>query len=124
MNQGSGSNVASRSPVVRIAQGAGNASRSGMDAMAKRRLIAEVCKVVGARVGAVMPDACNDPKLSRRQRQTLRHLLEGDLEKQVAAKLGVSRHTIHIYVKALYKHFDVSSRGELLAKCLSQARSG
>jgi DNA-binding NarL/FixJ family response regulator len=123
MGHGTGSQLVSRVPLVRVAKGIGDASPSGMDAMAKRRLIADVCKVVGTRVGAVMPDACNDPRLSRRQRQTLRHLLEGDLEKQVAAKLGVSRHTVHVYVKALYKHFGVCSRGELLAKCLSQTRS-
>jgi DNA-binding CsgD family transcriptional regulator len=50
--------------------------------------------------------------------QTLRSLLGGDSEKQCAAKLGVSHHTVHVYVKALYKKYGVSSRGELLAKCL------
>ena len=43
-------------------------------------------------------------------------LLAGDSEKQVAAKLGLSRHTIHVYVKQLYKHYEVSSRAELLAQ--------
>ena len=95
-----------------------------MDLTAKRRLIADVCKVVGSRVGSLLPDACNDPKLSPRQRQTLRRSLAGDLEKQVAAaKLGLSRHTVHVYVKAIYRHFGVSSRGELLAKCLSSHSS-
>jgi DNA-binding CsgD family transcriptional regulator len=119
MSQGMGSHAERFEPIVREAQGIGDAS-IGLDEVAKRRLIAEVCKVVGTRVGAVMPDACNDPKLSRRQRQTLQLLLKGDIEKEVAAKLGVSRHTVHVYVKALYKHFGVSSRGELLAKCLSR----
>lgn len=49
-------------------------------------------------------------------RQTLTHLLRGDSEKQVAAKLGVSQHTVHVYVKSLYRHFGVSSRGELMAR--------
>jgi DNA-binding NarL/FixJ family response regulator len=119
MSQGAGSKAERVAPTIREVRGAALSS-PGPDAMAKRRLIAEVCKVVGRRVGAVMPDACNDAKLSRRQRQTLQFLLEGDLEKQVAAKLGVSRHTVHVYVKALYKHFGVNSRGELLAKCLSR----
>jgi DNA-binding CsgD family transcriptional regulator len=48
-------------------------------------------------------------------KQTLQRLLIGDSEKQIAAHLGVSRHTVHVYVKALYKGFGVSSRGELLA---------
>jgi hypothetical protein len=34
----------------------------------------------------------------------------------VAARLDLSRHTIHNYVKALHQRFEVSSRGELLAK--------
>ena len=54
--------------------------------------------------------------LSPRMLQTLRSLLEGDSEKQAAAKLGLSPHTIHVYVKALYKRYNVSSRGELLAR--------
>ena len=41
--------------------------------------------------------------------------MNGDSEKQVAARLGLSRHTVHIYVKHLYKHFGVNSRGELLS---------
>ena len=55
--------------------------------------------------------------LSPRLRETLQHLMLGDNEKQVAYKLKLSPYTIHDYVKALYKHFEVSSRAELLAKC-------
>jgi len=50
--------------------------------------------------------------------QTLRLLARGLGEKQVAAELGLSPHTVHEYVKTLYRHFGVSSRGELLALCL------
>lgn len=56
--------------------------------------------------------------LPRRLRQTLEYLLRGDSEKQIASRLGISRHTVHDYVKSLYKRMEVSSRGELLAKCL------
>jgi DNA-binding CsgD family transcriptional regulator len=52
------------------------------------------------------------PRLS----QTLHELLQGASEKQIAMKLELSRHTIHNYVKALHQRFQVSSRGELLAK--------
>jgi DNA-binding CsgD family transcriptional regulator len=54
--------------------------------------------------------------LSPRVSQTLEHLLAGDSEKQIAGKLQLSRHTVHVYVKSLYKTFDVNSRGELLAR--------
>ena len=53
--------------------------------------------------------------LSPRQRQTLERLLEGDSEKQIALRLGLRRSTVHEYVTALHRHFDVASRGELLA---------
>jgi DNA-binding CsgD family transcriptional regulator len=42
-------------------------------------------------------------------------LLEGDSEKQVAARLGISPVSVHDYVKALYRYFGVNSRGELMA---------
>jgi len=59
-------------------------------------------------------------KLSPRLRQTLACLLEGDSEKQVAARLGLSRPTAHQYVTALYRHFKVGSRGQLLAHIIKR----
>ncbi len=59
--------------------------------------------------------------LPPRLRQTLLCLLEGDAEKQVALRLGLSRHTVHEYVGALYRRFGVQSRAELLALCLRLA---
>jgi DNA-binding CsgD family transcriptional regulator len=44
--------------------------------------------------------------LSRRLRQTLICLIEGDSEKQVAARLGLSQATTHQYVTSLYRFFD------------------
>ena len=54
--------------------------------------------------------------LPPRLKPVLNHLLQGDAEKQVAVKLGLSRHTVHEYVKMLYRKLGVSSRGELLAR--------
>jgi DNA-binding CsgD family transcriptional regulator len=53
--------------------------------------------------------------ISPRAAQTLELLLDGGSEKQIAAQLGISRHTVHVYVKFLYRHFGVCSRGELMA---------
>ena len=53
--------------------------------------------------------------LTPRQQDVLWALRSGDSEKQVAAKLGVSIHTVHVYVKAIYRHFNVNSRGELMS---------
>jgi DNA-binding CsgD family transcriptional regulator len=62
--------------------------------------------------------------LPPRLRQTLECLLDGDSEKQVALRLGLSRHTVHDYVKALYRHFEVSSRGELMARHVRDRHDG
>jgi DNA-binding CsgD family transcriptional regulator len=57
-------------------------------------------------------------------RQTLDCLLEGDSEKQVAVRLGLSRLTVHQYVTSLYRHFGVSSRAELLARFIRNRVEG
>ena len=60
-----------------------------------------------------------DPRLETLQprlKKVMRHLLEGDSEKQVALKLGLSPHSVHQYVKQLYAQLEVNSRGELLAQ--------
>jgi DNA-binding CsgD family transcriptional regulator len=48
----------------------------------------------------------------------------GDREKQVASRLGLSRETVHQYVKALYRHYQVASRAELLARVLGRRNVG
>src|SRR4051812_47095068 len=84
------------------------------EAQRRRRLVAELCKVVGSQVGGnARAEALG---LSPRMRQTLEALVVGDSEKQIALKLKVSPHTVHVYVKQLYKRFGASSRGELLAR--------
>ena len=60
-----------------------------------------------------------DPRvdaLQPRLKKVMKLLLEGDSEKQVAFKLGLSPHTVHEYVKNLYSELEVNSRGELLAQ--------
>ncbi len=86
----------------------------------KRQMVADLCRLLSAQVGK--PQAPElPPGLSPRLGQTLTRLLLGDGEKQIATQLGLSRHTVHVYVKALYKHFDVCSRGELLARFVRSA---
>jgi len=72
---------------------------------------------LGPLVGRSLVSACEArlDKLAPRIRQTLACLLEGDSEKQAAARLGLSQATIHQYVTALYRHFGVRSRAQLLA---------
>jgi DNA-binding CsgD family transcriptional regulator len=54
-------------------------------------------------------------RLTARQRQVLSRLAEGASEKEITYDLGLSAHTTHDHVKAIYRAFDVRSRGELLA---------
>jgi DNA-binding CsgD family transcriptional regulator len=54
--------------------------------------------------------------LSPRQRQTLQYLLAGHSEKEIAEQMRLSQNTVHHHVKAIHRHFAVSSRSELLAR--------
>jgi DNA-binding CsgD family transcriptional regulator len=67
-------------------------------------------------IAAIGESFAADVPLSPRVRQTLERLLQGDSEKQVARRLRLSTHTVHVYVKTLYRKMNVNSRSELLAK--------
>jgi DNA-binding NarL/FixJ family response regulator len=54
-------------------------------------------------------------RLPRRQREVLAGLLSGSSVKEIAVQLGISPYTVNDYVKAIYKRYKVSSRGELMA---------
>lgn len=57
-------------------------------------------------------------ELSPRQRQVLYGIFQGDSEKQLALRLGISQHTAHDYLKRLHRRLGVRSRGELIHRCL------
>src|SRR5262249_44250777 len=82
----------------------------------ERRLLHLFHTELGRLVGTVLADTSPAEGLSPRLRQVLACLLEGDGEKQVAARLRLSGPTVHQYVTALYRHFDVCSRAELLSR--------
>lgn len=94
----------------------------------RRRLVADLCRLVGMSVGAEFSSqplrargvSDQKPDLPPRLIQTLELLLSGSSEKQVARKMNLSRHTVHGYVKSLYRHYRVSSRAELLARHLKR----
>lgn len=54
--------------------------------------------------------------LPPRARQVLRCLLEGDSDKQAAARLGLATLTINQHVKRIHRHFGVTTRAELLSR--------
>jgi DNA-binding CsgD family transcriptional regulator len=57
----------------------------------------------------------------RRVRTVLVSLLRGRSEKQVAGEMGISRHTVHVYVRQIYKLYHVDSRTSLFAFFLAIA---
>jgi len=76
---------------------------------------------LGALIGPLLvaaDDRFSPTRLPPRVRETLVCLLEGDSEKQVAARLGISGPTVHQYVTILYRHYGVATRAELLARVL------
>ena len=81
---------------------------------------------LGPLIGRVLVSATEPSpvKLSPRLRQTLAYLLEGDSEKQVADRLGLSHATTHQYVTGLYRHFGVGSRAQLMAYVLKRIGRG
>jgi len=79
------------------------------------------CLIGHSLVSATEP---SPEKLSRRLRQTLACLLEGESEKQVAARLSLSHATTHQYVTALYRRFGVQSRAQLLAHVMKRIGRG
>lgn len=86
----------------------------------RRKLVALFCSMLGQQALEGKSVSNGGPPLSRRQRQTLELLLAGNAEKQIASMLRISKHTVHVYVKSLYKRFGVNSRPELLAKWVRQ----
>lgn len=82
-------------------------------------LTTEVARLVRPRSRPLFIDV--ELGLSPRETQTLERLCRGESEKQVAEALAISRHTVHTYVKALYRRFDVKSRAELLARFIGGA---
>jgi len=102
-------------------------------ALDRRRLLNDVIRLVGgpavgsiavgtglatdraARPGGTHRATAEADVLPLRLQQTLNFLLDGDSEKRVAQRLNLSPHTVHVYVKKLYRRFEVRSRAELLA---------
>ncbi|MHA7629218.1 helix-turn-helix transcriptional regulator [Corallococcus sp. M7] len=63
-------------------------------------------------------------RLRPRERQTLELLLQGLGDKEIAARLGISRFTVNQYTKTLYRRFGVQSRTALIARLLGRQGGG
>lgn len=89
----------------------------------ERRLLSLMHDQIAALVGGPLASG-EEPgvrDMPRRPRQVLSYLLEGLSEKEIAAELGLSKPTIHEHATRIYRHFDVSSRAELLAHFIGRS---
>ncbi len=83
-----------------------------------RTIVSELHAAISPLVGGALARFA-DPSpldLPPRAREVLACLLEGDGDKQVAHRLGLSPLTVNQYTKRIYQHFGVQSRAELLAR--------
>ena len=74
---------------------------------------------VGPNVSTVDPRASARtlplPNFTTVERQIIQLLADSHSEKEVAADLGLSPHTVHSHVKQIYRQLGISSRSELVA---------
>jgi DNA-binding CsgD family transcriptional regulator len=105
--------VPARPEAISIDRPHGSAPFGQREVMLLKLLHDEIAPLVGIRLAT--EEYVSRDGLSKRLRETLTLLLEGYSEKQVAGELKLSARTVHDYVMMLYKHFQVSSRAELLA---------
>lgn len=90
----------------------------------ERRLLALLHDQIAALMGGALASGAEPGlrDLPKRQREVLGLLLEGLSEKEIAAELGLSKATVHEHATKLYRHFDASSRAELLARFIGRCR--
>ena len=61
--------------------------------------------------------------LSPRECGIVRAVFDGNSEKDTAARLGLSPHTVHTYLWRIYRKLQVQSREELLVRVFAEFRS-
>ncbi len=93
----------------------GDVPFSARDKALVRLVHDELGRLFGVRLSLTPQSQALPTDLSPRLEAVFVCLLSGDGDKQIAARLGLSVHTIHEYVTALYRRFDVHSRAELFS---------
>lgn len=89
-------------------------------------LVREAHAAIGPLIGGPLGRFA-DPSpldLGPRARQVLACLLEGDGDKQIAARLALSRHTVNQYTKAIFRHFGCRGRADLLSRWVRRHHGG
>src|SRR4051812_13519346 len=89
--------------VVVLCRAAGRPDFTARDKAVVRAAHELVAPLVGGPLAGFGDPSPGD--LPPRARQVLRCLLEGEGDKQAAARLGVTRHTVNQYAKVIFRHF-------------------
>jgi DNA-binding CsgD family transcriptional regulator len=80
----------------------------------------ELLHLVHLGAGRLFDDPSARELLPPRAREALDELLTGATDKEIAARLGISPHTVRQYVKSILRAFGVSSRAQLIARAASK----
>jgi DNA-binding CsgD family transcriptional regulator len=91
----------------------------------QKAIVQEIHATMTAMVGGPLArfSESSPTELPPRVRRVLRCMLEGDSDKQIVARLGITRHTVNQYAKAIHRHFGVTTRAELLARWVKRGWS-
>lgn len=69
-----------------------------------------------------LPRHGDDPQMTDEQRRLMRLVLEGRSRKEIAEHLNLSINTVRNYLSVLYRLFRVSTRSELIVRCIKDER--
>jgi DNA-binding NarL/FixJ family response regulator len=78
-------------------------------------LVAHAGEDSGPRIRPTRSDAIVGPTLTNREREILALLADGLANKQIAARLGISKNTVKTHIELLFDKLAVSSRAEAVA---------
>jgi DNA-binding NarL/FixJ family response regulator len=78
-------------------------------------LVAHAGDDSGLRIQPTRNDAIVGPVLTNREREILALLADGLANKQIAARLGISKNTVKTHIELLFDKLTVSTRAEAVA---------
>jgi len=79
----------------------------------------EIARLVVARFSQLQP-AGSEVRLSEREEEVLRCLVDGLAKKEIADRLDLSIHTVDNYVRRIYRKLHVNTLGGAVAKALRE----
>jgi two-component system NarL family response regulator len=75
-------------------------------------------RYISAEIGRHLADHVSHNELSVREREVLQHMFEGKSNKEIAAALTISEHTVNIHVKNILSKLGASGRTEAVTLAL------